>query len=77
MRFTHLVILVYMKRKIVFVSMHNMIDGKSGCIGLEMPKAYIPLQRKIPGVGGWLWAMPPMPEFCFGDTNMLVYFGVT
>ena len=25
-------------------------------------KAYIPLQRKIPGVGGWRWAMPPTPE---------------
>ena len=35
-------------------------------------KAYIPLQRKIPGVGGWHWAMPPTPEFCVGDTNMLV-----
>ena len=22
-------------------------------------------------------AMPPTPEFCVGDTNMLVYFGVT
>ena len=21
--------------------------------------------------------MPPTPEFCVGDTNMLVYFGVT
>ena len=21
--------------------------------------------------------MPPMPEFCVGDTNVLVYFGVT
>ena len=31
---------------------------------------------KIPGVGGWRWAMPPTPEFCVGDTNMLVYFGV-
>ena len=40
-------------------------------------KAYIPLRRKIPGVGGWCWAMPPTPEFCVGDTNMLVYFGVT
>ena len=43
----------------------------------QKPKAYIPLQRKIPGVGGWRWAMPPTPEFCMGDTNMLVYFGVT
>ena len=44
---------------------------------LDELKAYIPLRRKIPGVGGWCWAMPPMPEFCVGDTNMLVYFGVT
>ena len=40
-------------------------------------KAYIPPERKIPGVGGWRWAMPPTPAFCVGDTNMLVYFGVT
>ena len=39
---------------------------------LQENKAYIPLQRKIPGVGGWRWAMPPKPEFCVGDTNMLV-----
>ena len=26
-------------------------------------KAYIPLRRKIPGVGGWRWAMPPTPDF--------------
>ena len=35
-------------------------------------KVYIPLRRNIPGVGGWRWAMPPTPEFCVGDTNMLV-----
>ena len=35
-----------------------------------MLKAYIPLRRKIPGVRGWRWAMPPTPEFCVGDTNM-------
>ena len=40
-------------------------------------KAYIPLRCKIPAVGGWRRAMPPTPEFCVGDTNMLVYFGVT
>ena len=34
-------------------------------------KAYIPLRRKIPGVGGWRWVMPPTPEFCVGDTNIL------
>ena len=34
-------------------------------------KAYIPLQRKIPGVGGWRWAMPSTPGFCIGNTNML------
>ena len=27
--------------------------------------------------GAWRWAVPPTPEFCVGDTNMLVYFGVT
>ena len=35
-------------------------------------KAYIPLQCKIPGIGGWCWAMPPTPDFCVGDTNILV-----
>ena len=34
--------------------------------------AYIPLERKLPGVGGWRWAVHPTPEFCVGDTNMLV-----
>ena len=38
----------------------------------SMSKAYIPPERKIPGVGGWRWALPPTPEFCVGDTNMLV-----
>ena len=42
-----------------------------GCTSTVICKAYIPLQRKIPGVGGWRWAMPPTPEFCVGDTNML------
>ena len=37
-----------------------------------MSIAYIPPERKIPGVGGWRWAMPPTPAFCVGDTNMLV-----
>ena len=37
-----------------------------------MCKAYIPPERKIPGVGAWRWAMPPTPGFCIGDTNMLV-----
>ena len=37
-----------------------------------MPKAYIPPECKIPGVGGWRWAMVPTPEFWVGDTNMLV-----
>ena len=39
--------------------------------------AYIPLRRKIPGVGGLRWALPPSPELCVGDTNMSVYFGIT
>ena len=43
---------------------------------MEKSKAYIPLRCKIPGVGGWRWAMPPMPEFCVGDTNMLVSFAL-
>ena len=28
-----------------------------------LSKAYIPLRRNIPGVGGWRWAMPPTPKF--------------
>ena len=39
---------------------------------LKNCKAYIPPERKIPGVGAWRWAMPPTPGFCIGDTNMLV-----
>ena len=42
------------------------------CINTEKTKAYIPPERKIPCVGGWRWAMPPTPDFCVGDTNMLV-----
>ena len=41
-------------------------------LGNNKYKAYIPLQRKIPGVGGWRWLSPPTPLFCDGDTNMLV-----
>ena len=41
-------------------------------IYLSVSKAYIPPEHKILGVGGWRWAVPPMPEFCVGDTNMLV-----
>ena len=50
-----------------------MYDG----LGKGEIKAYIPLRRKIPGIGGWRWVMPPMPEFCVGETKMLVYLGVT
>ena len=61
------------------------VDFKNWRMGLSLCfpmshvefKAYIPLQRKIPGVRGWRRAMPPTPEFCVGHTNMLVYFGVT
>ena len=38
----------------------------------KTPKAYIPLLRKIHGVGGWLWTIPLTPEFCVWVTNMLV-----
>ena len=27
-------------------------------------KAYIPPERKIPGVGSWRWVMHPTPDFC-------------
>ena len=35
-------------------------------------KAYISLRSKTIGVGSWRWLRPPMPQFCFGYTNMLV-----
>ena len=35
-------------------------------------KAYIPLRRKNICVGSWRWLRPPTPEFCVGDTDMLV-----
>ena len=57
--------------------MHNMNILLYKKCNFQKPKAYIPLRRKIPGVGAWRWAMPQTPEFCVGDTNMLVYFGVT
>ena len=28
------------------------------------------------GVGGWRWAIAPTPDFCVGDTNMLVSFAL-
>ena len=34
--------------------------------GFPDSKAHIPQERKIPGVRGWRWAMPPTPEFCVG-----------
>ena len=40
-----------------------------------MAKASIPLRRKIPGVGGWRWALPPTPEFCVGDIPTCWYLG--
>ena len=57
--------------------LHTLPTHPAGEQGEHGLKVYIPLRRKIPGVGGWRWAMPPTPEFCVGDTNMLVYFGVT
>ena len=35
-------------------------------------KAYIPLRRKILASEAGVRQYPPMPEFCVGDTNMLV-----
>ena len=48
------------------------ISLKDGGLKNWKCKAYITPKRKIPGIGGWRWAMPPTPEFCIGDTNMLV-----
>ena len=35
-------------------------------------KAYIPLQREIPHVGGSCWAIPSKHDFCVANTSMWV-----
>ena len=39
-------------------------------------KAYIPPERKIPGVGGWRWAMPPTPDFCVTQRKIYQHVGI-
>ena len=39
-------------------------------------KAYIPPERKIPGMGGWRWAVHPILLPNAKYTNMLVYFAL-
>ena len=40
-------------------------------------KAYIPPERKIPGVGGWRWAMHPTPEFCVTQRKIYQHVGIS
>ena len=42
-----------------------------------MVKAYIPPERKIPGVGGWRWAVHPMPEFCVTQRKIYQHVGIS
>ena len=53
---------------LITVSQHRCLEF------LYVPKckAYIPLQRKITGVGASRWVSPPMRRFCGTYTNMLV-----
>ena len=39
-------------------------------------KAYIPPERKIPGVGGWRLAMPPTPDFCVTQRKIYQHVGI-
>ena len=39
-------------------------------------KAYIPPERKIPGVGGWRWAMHPTPDFCVTQRKIYQHVGI-
>ena len=43
---------------------------------LKYIKAYIPPERKIPGVGGWRWAMHPRPEFCVTQRKIYKHIGI-
>ena len=36
----------------------------------------IPPERKIPGVGGWRWAMHPTPEFCVTQRKIYQHVGI-
>ena len=44
--------------------------------GLAFSKAYIPTERKIPGVGGWRWAVHPTPEFCVTQRKIYQHVGI-
>ena len=39
-------------------------------------KAYIPPERKIPGVGGWRWAVHPTPVFCVTQRKIYQHVGI-
>ena len=41
-----------------------------------MTKAYIPPERKIPGVGGWHWAIHPTPDFCVTQRKIYQHVGI-
>ena len=39
--------------------------------------AYIPPERKVPGVGGWRWAVHPTPEFCVTQRKIYQHVGIS
>ena len=45
---------------------------------IPMPRliAYIPPERKIPGVGGWRWAVHPTLEFCVSQRKIYQHVGI-
>ena len=49
---------------------------RCSCLDWIITKAYIPPERKIPGVGGWRWAMHPTPHFCVTQRKIYQHVGI-
>ena len=51
-------------------------EGKAYDLLNNNPLSLYSTATQNSGVGGWRWAIAPTPDFCVGDTNMLVYFAL-
>ena len=59
----------------VCVNLHWVANAKEFLVEYWL-KAYIPPERQIPGVGGWLWAMRLTPEFCVTQRKIYQHVGI-
>ena len=65
------------KQRIMISSRHLFFSMiLSRYISVYYSLAYIPLWCKIPGVGGWRWAMHPTPEFCVTQRKIYQHGGI-